>query len=140
MPPPKSDDKGLGWWLLGAGVGFFAFMSVAVAASRRRGAALTGQLIAEAGPAGALLPPPRDLGAEGRRAVKLGQKGEAGWQLVGWGGAAILHADAWGAVLLTPQNGEVRLNDLPLKRAARLHDGDVFLCGEYRIRYENLLM
>lgn len=107
--------------------------------ARRRSPVLSGQLIALSGPPDQVLPLPLDLGASRTRQVHLGNGRTGEWRLVGWNGRLVLRADAQGQTRLTVRQGEVRINDMVVVGATALHDGDVVTCGEFRIRYENLL-
>jgi hypothetical protein len=125
-------------WLGGTAAVLAAGGGVLVARGRGRGR-LSGQLVPVAGPAKSLLALPRDLGSERRRCVYLGRRGQAEWRLAGWPGSLKLEADARGGVRATAVEGEASLNGEPLAHGRPLTDGDTITCGEYRIRYENLL-
>lgn len=126
-------------WPLVAGGGMAGAGALGLLASRRRGPHLTGQLLPIAAPAGGPTLVPRDLALERRRQAVLGRGGEAGWQLPGWPGALCLRATGRRTTAIIPLNGEATLNGQPLRREAPLTDGAIIGCGEYRIRYENLL-
>jgi hypothetical protein len=113
--------------------------AVGLAASRRNGPCLSGQLIPLAAPAAAPLLAPRDLGSERRRRVIVGRGGQGVWALPGWAGAVRLTAVSRRTVSISPLAGEATVDGLPLRQPTDLADGAVIGCGEYRIRYENLL-
>lgn len=127
-------------WPLMAGGGIVVCGGLAgiATAGRRNGPYLSGQLLPVALPAGALLAP-RDLGSERRRQVILGRRGQGAWALPGWPGAVRLTAVSRRTVSINPLAGEATLDGQPLRRPTDLQDGAVIGCGEYRIRYENLL-
>jgi len=129
-------------WLLVAGGGVLGLGGLAggAAAVRRRNSPfLSGQLMPLAAPAAAPLLSPRDLGSERRRQVILGQRGQGAWTLPGWPGAVRLTATSRRTVRISPLTGEATVDGQPLRLSADLTDGTVIGCGEYRIRYENLL-
>ena len=123
------------------GVGILAAVALVsgAAIARRRSPVLSGQLFVLSGPAEQMLPLPLDLGAVRTRRVYLGDGQPGEWRLGGWNGRLVLQADAQGQTRLTVKSGEVRVNDVLVVGATALHDGDVVTCGEFRIRYENLL-
>ncbi len=108
-------------------------------ARQRRGPHLTGQLEPLASPTGVALTLPRDLGRERRRQVYLGRRGQQEWRLPGWQGTVRLTASRHGGITISPVAGEAQVDGQPLRHTQPLADGMVIGCGEYRIRYENLL-
>jgi hypothetical protein len=125
-------------WAAGAG-GVLAVAAVTWAVAGRPRARLSGQLVPLAGPAAAAAAPALDLDASRRRGLCLGRRGQGEWRLAGWPGTLRLTAGPHGAVHVTLVEGQATLNGQPLTRATPLSDGDVLGCGEYRMRYENLL-
>lgn len=136
-----STDNGFApplWPFLGGGVlGISGLAGLLIV--RKQGPFLTGQLAPIAVPADSAPVMPRDLGAERRRHVYLGQHGEREWRLAGWRGTVQLTASGRRSVHIRPVAGEALLNGQALQRPTALEDGAVIGCGEYRIRYENLL-
>ncbi len=127
------------WPLWAGGGATLGLATLGLIAVRRRGPYLTGQLAPVAIPAGSALALPRDLGHERRRQVILGRRGEHTWRLEGWSGAVRLTAASRRSVTISPLDGEATLDGQPLRHATSLEDGAVIGCGEYQIRYENLL-
>ncbi len=125
-------------WPMLAGAGVVGLSALGLLAGRRRGPYLTGQLVPLEAPAGSELLP-LDLGRLQRRQVVLGRGGKGRWRLSGWAGSVRLSADRLGNVELVPVTGEVTVDDRPVRGPQPLADGAVIRCGEYRIRYENLL-
>lgn len=127
-------------WPLMAGVGVLGLGGVAggAAVRRRNGPFLSGQLIPLVTPAAAPLLP-RDLDSERRRQIVLGRGGHGPWGLPGWPGALRLTAVSRRTVSISPLAGEATVDGQPVQRPTDLQDGAVIGCGEYRIRYENLL-
>ncbi len=124
-------------FLTGGVLGLSGIASILVV--RGQGPFLTGQLAPIAVPADSTLVMPRDLGAEHRRQVHLGQRGEREWRLAGWPGTVQLTASGRGSVSISPVAGEATLNGQALHHPTALEDGAVIGCGAYQIRYENLL-
>jgi hypothetical protein len=146
MPPPvkptgaqDTAPRGLAWPLIAGGGATLGLAAVGLAASRRHGPCLSGQLIPLAAPAAAPLLAPLDLGSERRRRVIVGRGGQGVWALPGWAGAVRLTAVSRRTVSISPLAGEATVDGLPLRQPTDLADGAVIGCGEYRIRYENLL-
>lgn len=140
MPSGQDGEAGRPAWLLWAGSGVtLGLAALGLIVLRRQGPYLTGQLAPVATPAGSALALPRDLGHERRRQVILGRRGEQTWRLEGWSGAVRLTAESCRSVTISPLDGEATLDGQPLRHATPLADGAVIGCGEYRIRYENLL-
>ena len=69
----------------------------------------------------------------------IGQGGHAEWRLPPWDGSLRLASGHAAATVLAPISGSATVNGLPLRHPVALNDGDVIACGQYRIRYENLL-
>ena len=106
---------------------------------QRKGPFLQGQLLALSGPAGLPLPLPWTLASKRRRRVTLGRDATwPAWRLPGWEGQARLEASG-GAVLLQSVQGVAQVNGQPMRKQVRLNDGDLITCGDYQLRYENLL-
>jgi hypothetical protein len=126
-------------WPLWAGGGTLGLATLGLLALRRSGPYLTGQLAPVAVPAGSPLAQPRDLSHERRRQVILGRRGEQAWRLEGWSGAVRLTAANRRSVTISPVAGEATLDGWPLRQPTALADGVLIGCGEYQIRYENLL-
>jgi len=115
----------------GVGGGFYR--------QRSKGPFLQGELLALSGPAGLPLPMPYPLAAKRRRQVVLGKKATwPAWRLPGWNGEARLEAGRSG-VLLRVTQGTLQVNSQPVRQEVRLKDGDLITCGDYQLRYENLL-
>jgi hypothetical protein len=116
--------------------------------SRHRPAArLQGRLVPVAGPdldreQGWL---PLELGESPSTRFYLGRKGKGDWRLAGWDGSAAIETDRQGVIWLRPlvsraaADAQLTLNGNPLYQPATLQDGDTIACGDYVIRYENLL-
>ncbi len=126
-------------WPVLAGAGIVGLSALGLLAGRRRGPHLTGQLVPVTTPAGGSLLAPRDLALERRRRIYLGKRGRGEWRLPGWEGTLELWATSLRTVTVNVVEGEATLNGQPLRRPLPLADGAVIGCGEYRIRYENLL-
>ncbi len=139
QPGPDGAAGRPAWPLWASGGVTFGLAALGLTIMRRQGPYLSGQLAPVAAPAGSPLVLPRDLGAERRRQVILGDRGEQAWQLAGWPGAVRLTATSRRAVTISPLAGAATLDGQPLRQATALADGAVIGCGEYRIRYENLL-
>ena len=138
--PDGEAGGGRSAWPLWAGGGAtLGLAALGLIVVRRPGPCLTGQLTPMATPAGSALVLPRDLGLERRRQVTLGRRGEHAWRLDGWDGAVRLTAESSRGVAISPVAGAATLNGQPLRQATPLEDGALIGCGEYQIRYENLL-
>jgi hypothetical protein len=138
--PDGEPGGGRSAWPLWAGGGVtLGLAALGLIAVRRPGPCLTGQLTPLATPAGSTLVLPRDLSVERRRQVILGRRGEQAWRLDGWDGAVRLTAESSRSVTISPMAGAATLNGQPLRQVTPLEDGAVIGCGEYQIRYENLL-
>lgn len=112
----------------------------AVREQLRRRPYLTGELVMLSAPAEQLeMAMPRDLGSKRRSTFAIGAKSkEKEWRLLGWGGAINLRASRDGGVDLEAIAGDIAVNNRPVQRTTRLHDGDVIRCGEYEIRFDNV--
>lgn len=139
LPGGSGDAFRPTWPLWTGGGAMLGLTAVGLIVLRRRGPYLTGQLAPVATPAGSALALARDLGHERRRQVILGRRGEHAWRLEGWSGAVRLTAESRRSVTISPLDGEATLDGQPLRHATSLEDGAVIGCGEYQIRYENLL-
>jgi hypothetical protein len=139
LPPPNRTGR---TWLLWSVAIFIAIVGAGgvIGRQRSRGAYLTGELVMMAAPSDQLeLAMPRDLGGKRRATFEIGAKStEREWQLPGWGGACQLQVTRDGGVQLEPTAGDVAVNQRPVLRATRLHDGDQISCGEYLIRFDNV--
>ena len=111
-----------------------------LALKNRRGPRLTGQLTPLSGPADQPLPLPWPLDGRPHRRVTLGRKATwSAWRLPGWDGQAQLRAKGNGTTRFDLLRGTATVNNETVVRSVTLQDGDVITCGDYRIRYENLL-
>jgi hypothetical protein len=132
--------RGRGPWLAVLGGGALLMTGGVIrSASRRQRRHVSGRLAVLSGPAGVVLAPPRDLDNERAGSVILGAGGSGEWQLAGWPGSVRLEPGPDGRVVVVPISGETLVNDQPVARTTPIADGDVIVCGPYRIRYENLL-
>lgn len=126
-------------WLGGAALLSVTGGGVLLYRRQRRGSFVQGQLSVLSAPAGQATPLPWLLDAQRRRRVALGRQATwSAWRLPGWEGR--LHLEARGnATYLRTEEGLVRLNDQPVVQPVHLKDGDLITCGDYQLRYENLL-
>lgn len=129
------------WWaVVVVGLAALALLSVlGLLVVWRQGAHLSGQLTPVAVPANTPSLAPRDLSAERRRQVRIGQGGQGAWRLPAWSGVLCLRASSRRSVTVSLLAGEAALNGEPLRRTMLLTDGAILSCGDYRILYENLL-
>lgn len=109
--------------------------------SRRRGPQLSGELTPLSGPDGQPLPMPWPLQTKRRRRITLGRGATwSAWRLPGWDGQAEICAEGDGRIRLHLRRGVATVNGEPIRAPRELADGDIIVCGPYRIRYENLLL
>lgn len=107
----------------------------------RRGPHLSGQLTPLSGPVGQPLPMPWPLQTKRRRRITLGQGATwSAWKLAGWEGQAEIYAERDGRIRLHLRRGAATVNGEIILAPRELADGDLIVCGPYRIRYENLLL
>ncbi len=139
LPERSADRTSRPAWPLLAGAGIVGLGTLGLLTGRRRGPYLTGQLVPVATPAGSPVTAARDLAIERRRQVYLGRRAQGAWQLPGWDGTLRLWAVNRRTVHISLLAGEATLNGQPIRQPTPLTDGAVIGCGEYRIRYENLL-
>ena len=132
-------------WSLGLLALAFTLFGGAELNRRRRRPTLQGQLIPVRGPADATLPLTRDLGLERVRTLYLGSRGRDEWKLNGWPANVKLALDSKQRTTLYPGREVespallVTVNGAILRYPRVLADGDLIACGDYAIRYENLL-
>jgi len=127
-------------WVIGLALLGAASAGGGVYWQRRKGPFLQGQLLALSGPAELPLPLPWTLASKRRRRVTLGHNATwPAWRLPGWDGQAYLEVGGSGTVLLRIVQGTAQINGEPVRKQVRLSDGDTITCGDYRLRYENLL-
>lgn len=119
--------------LLGVTGGFLLYRR------QRRGNFVRGQLSVLSAPDGQATPLPWSLDGRRRRRVALGRRATWSlWRLPGWEGRLQLEARG-NTTYLRAEEGAVRINDQPVVQPVPLKDGDLITCGNYQLRYENLL-
>jgi Mg-chelatase subunit ChlD len=138
-PPASTPVTPPGTWLYVAGGGALLLALAGWGVTRSRGPFLTGQLVPVAVPAGSDLAIPLDLGRDRRKGVLVGKHGTGRWRLPDWPATVRLSASDRRTVTIGNVEGEVSVNGQPLRHPKTLEDGAVIACGEYRLRYENLL-
>ena len=84
-----------------------------------------------------------DLSHQRVRRFRLGRRGKGQWRLTGWEGSTSITAGRDDKVRIAPSDrpaAPVLVNDQTIFQEIELRDGDQIDCGNYRFRYENLLL
>lgn len=82
---------------------------------------------------------PYALATKRRRRVALGLNATwSAWRLSGWDGEIALEVHGR-ETRLRVIRGSVKVNNLPVRQSIRLQDRDLITCGDYQVRYENLM-
>jgi len=144
MMAPSSPRRPVRWLVLTGCIALFGIVIGGnVVRRKRHRRILRGELIPVRTPdvPGAELLPV-DLGRLGANRFRLGKHGKGQWRLSGWQGDVTLIMGPDGNVRLAVSDTnitQVTVNGQPVFGTMTLNDGDTIGCGDYLVRYENLL-